>query len=161
MVRILSRINHKLIIPSPRHSKQKGNNALKKTCATDGGGKIRGLWSTILAPLRAWSMAWVGSSQLSCRGCRNLPVTLELGRLHSRGCALLDPHTPDSPRGKRMVWKVECPSHRHAADQGWELGQPQVVAQIYRWVLGHATSHSNFCSRTGALQESVATGTFA
>ena len=65
-------------------------------------------------------------------------------------------------RQEASAWfEEECPSHRHAADQGWGSCQPQVVAQIYRWVLGRATSHSNLCSRTGAPREGVATGTFA
>jgi len=65
-------------------------------------------------------------------------------------------------RQEASAWfEVECPSHRHTADQGWGSCQPQVVAQIYRWVLGRATSHSNFCSRTVAPREGVATGTFA
>jgi len=64
-------------------------------------------------------------------------------------------------RQEASAWfEVQCPSHRNAADQGWGSCQPQVVAQICRWVLGCAMSHSNFCSRTRALREGVAMGTF-
>jgi len=33
---------------------------------------------------------------------------------------------------------------------------PQVIAQMYRWVLGRAMSHNNFCLRTGEPREGVA-----
>jgi len=64
------------------------------------------------------------------RGCRNLPVTAMFGSLHSvvptrrhlafTAGGIFDPHTPDSPRGKRM-FEVDCPSHKHAPDQGGGL----------------------------------------
>jgi len=42
-------------------------------------------------------------------------------------------------RQEASAWfEVECPFHRHAADQDWGSGQLQVVAQIYRWALGRA-----------------------
>jgi len=67
-----------------------------------------------LGPLHARSVAWVGPRQLSCREvagtfqqlpCLEARIRVVPTRRHLAFTAggILDPHTPDSPRGKRMV----------------------------------------------------------